>query len=100
MRVWFDANDTSYEVMLENFFKHHSPRGRKPKVQYKSAIYFHSEAQRLAALAALEAYSRAHGPVHTDLEPEQPWTDAEDYHQQYLFKPPRGSSSRISAGWF
>lgn len=97
MRIWYDTTETSYEVMLEAFFKNHSPTGRKPKPQYKSAIYYHSEAQRLLAKAALEAYASKNGPVHTDLEPEQPWTDAEDYHQQYLFKPRGGSG--VSSGW-
>ena len=91
---WFDSTETSYEAMLEAFFANHSPRGRKPKPQYKSAIYYANESQRLLAKAALEA----NPGVHTDLVPEQPWYDAEDYHQQYLFKPK--GSSRISAGWF
>ena len=45
------------------FFEQHRPIGGKPKPQYKSAIYFHSDAQKRAAEAALAAFSARHGGV-------------------------------------
>ncbi|KAL6749798.1 peptide methionine sulfoxide reductase MsrA [Haematococcus lacustris] len=85
MRIWFDPDVITYTQVLERFFEEHDPT-RKTKAQYKSGIWYHSEAQREAAQALIAALAARHGPVATSLEPEQPWTDAEEYHQDYINK--------------
>ena len=61
-------------------------RTAQRKAQYKSAIWFHSPEQEQSARAAIAALELRYGKVHTDLAPAVPWTDAEDYHQQFYFK--------------
>ena len=38
------------------------------------------------AQAACRAIEAKYGSVHTDIEDEQPWWDAEEYHQKYFDK--------------
>jgi peptide-methionine (S)-S-oxide reductase len=94
--VWleFDPARVSYEALLEVFWKLHDPttlnrQGPDVGSQYRSAIFFHSESQRVTAeasrdrLAASGAYRR---PVVTQIVPAAPFYQAEEYHQRYLEK--------------
>jgi peptide-methionine (S)-S-oxide reductase len=70
-------------------------QGNDVGTQYRSAIYASSDAQREAALASREAYTRAlcdagHGPVTTEVRDAPPFWYAEAYHQQYLARNPGG----------
>jgi peptide-methionine (S)-S-oxide reductase len=63
--------------------------------QYRSAIYWATDAQRAAAEASRDAYqaelTRAgHGAITTEIAQAGPFYYAEDYHQQYLSKVPNG----------
>jgi peptide-methionine (S)-S-oxide reductase len=63
--------------------------------QYRSAIYWSSEAQRKAAEASRAAYEQelraaGHGEITTEVVAAPPFYYAEDYHQQYLAKNPNG----------
>jgi len=98
--VVFDPNQVSYEQLLKLFFESHNPtqgmrQGNDVGTQYRSGIYYYSEAQRQAAEAAKAAYGRvlaAQGldPITTEIEPAPEFYFAEDYHQQYLAKNPNG----------
>jgi len=106
--VVFDPARTSYEALLKLFWEGHDPtqgmrQGNDVGTQYRSAIYWTSEAQRDAALASRERYQATlrdagHGEITTEIAPlstrEDPPLDgffyAEDYHQQYLHKNPLG----------
>src|SRR6266576_1630805 len=59
--VAFDPAVTSYEEMLKLFWENHDPtqsmrQGNDVGTQYRSAIYWTSEAQRAAAEASRDAY--------------------------------------------
>ncbi len=55
--------------------------------QYRSAIFFHDEAQQVAALDSLEKeQSNRRRRIVTQVEPAAEFWKAEDYHQQYLEK--------------
>ncbi len=91
----FEPSRVSYEQLLDLFFRLHDPTTRNrqgPDVgtQYRSAIFFHDDAQREAALAArsaLEASGRLRGrPVVTELVPAARFWRAEEYHQRYFEK--------------
>jgi peptide-methionine (S)-S-oxide reductase len=96
----FDPDVTSYEAMLKLFWENHDPtqgmrQGNDVGTQYRSAIYWETEAQRDAALASKETYQErlraaGYGDITTEIEQAGPFYYAEDYHQQYLAKNPGG----------
>ncbi len=96
----FDPAQTSFEEMLRVFWENHDPtqgmrQGNDVGTQYRSAIYWMSEAQREAAEASRASFQDAlwkagHGEITTELAPAGPFYYAEPYHQQYLAKNPRG----------
>jgi peptide-methionine (S)-S-oxide reductase len=98
--VAFDTAATSYEEMLKLFWEGHDPtqgmrQGNDVGTQYRSAIYWHDEAQRIAAETSRDAYQRmlsqaGHGEITTEIAQAGPFYYAEDYHQQYLAKNPAG----------
>jgi peptide-methionine (S)-S-oxide reductase len=98
--VAFDTAATSYEEMLKLFWEGHDPtqgmrQGNDVGTQYRSAIYWRDEAQRIAAVASKDAYQQmlsqaGHGEITTEIARAGPFYYAEDYHQQYLAKNPAG----------
>ena len=100
VRVVFDPAVTSYEALLRVFWENHDPtqgmrQGNDRGTQYRSAILWTTEAQREAAERARAAYeprlrAAGYGPVTTEIAPLRAFYMAEDYHQQYLHKNPRG----------
>ena len=98
--VAFDPRQVSFDQILKVFWEGHDPtqgmrQGNDVGTQYRSAIYWTSEAQRDAALASKEAYdaalsARGKGPITTEIAEAGPFYYAEDYHQQYLDKNPNG----------
>ena len=101
MLVVFDPAETSYEAMLKLFWEGHDPtqgmrQGNDVGTQYRSAIYWTTEAQRDAALASRETLpgsgsrGAGYGEITTEIAEAGPFYYAEDYHQQYLAKNPSG----------
>ncbi len=98
--VVYDPAKVSYDRLLQVFWEAHDPtqgmrQGNDVGSQYRSAIYWTSQAQRDAALASKAAYEKAlaakgFGPVTTEIAEAGPFYFAEDYHQQYLAKNPHG----------
>lgn len=98
LQIEFDPEVLSYENLLLFFFKIHDPttqdqQGNDIGSQYRSAIFYHSEAQKQTAekVIARVNQSGAWGrPVVTRLEKAGPFYRAEDAHQDYLEKHPHG----------
>ncbi len=98
--VAYDPSVVSFDEILRVFFEGHDPtqgmrQGNDVGTQYRSAIYWTTEAQRDAALAARDAYAAAlserhRGAITTEIAQAGPFYYAEDYHQQYLDKNPGG----------
>ncbi len=98
--VVFDPEIVRYEDLLQAFWTSHDPtqgnrQGNDIGTQYRSGIYVFNDRQHAAALASSEAYGGAlsekgHGPITTEITPAGPFWFAEDYHQQYLAKNPKG----------
>jgi peptide-methionine (S)-S-oxide reductase len=98
--VVFDPEQVSYEQLLQVFWEAHDPtqgmrQGNDVGTQYRSAIYYASEEQRVAAEASLAAFQQkltdaGYGAITTAVEPAGPFYYAEPYHQQYLVKNPYG----------
>jgi len=100
--VVFDPARTTYDALLKLFWEGHDPtqgmrQGNDVGTQYRSAIYWTSEAQRDAALRSREMYQETlreagYGEITTEIAelPADGFFYAEDYHQQYLAKNPNG----------
>ena len=98
--VVFDPQRVSYAQLLKAFLEAHDPtqgmrQGNDVGTQYRSGIYTYSAAQQQAALAARASYEqelqKAGFPaVTTEVVDAPEFYFAEDYHQQYLAKNPRG----------
>ena len=98
--VVFDPALTSYERLLQVFWENHNPtqgmrQGNDVGTQYRSGLYWYSDAQQTAALASRDQYAKrleqaGHGEITTELREAPPFFYAEDYHQQYLAKNPGG----------
>jgi peptide-methionine (S)-S-oxide reductase len=98
--VVFDPARVTYEQVLKHFWESHDPtqgmrQGNDVGTQYRSAIYWTSEAQRDAALASRDMFQQSldaagYGTITTEIAEGGPFFYAEDYHQQYLAKNPGG----------
>jgi peptide methionine sulfoxide reductase msrA/msrB len=99
VRIVFDPRQLSYQDLLEKwFFRMHDPttlnrQGNDVGTQYRSAIFYVDEAQRATAemvKARVQASGKWKGNIATTLEPASTWYKAEEGHQDYLVKHPRG----------
>jgi peptide-methionine (S)-S-oxide reductase len=98
--VVFDPEVVSYDELLKVFWENHDPtqenrQGNDVGTQYRSALYWHDEAQRMAAEASRDRFQAALdeaglGPITTEMAEAGEFFYAEDYHQQYLAKVPNG----------
>jgi len=98
--VVYDPATVSYERLLQVFWEAHDPtqgmrQGNDMGSQYRSAVYWTSDAQCDAALVSKAAYEKAlqangYGAITTEIAEAGPFYFAEDYHQQYLAKNPHG----------
>jgi peptide-methionine (S)-S-oxide reductase len=94
VQVEFDPTKTSYEKMLALFWDLHDPtqtdgQGVDLGDSYRSAIFYHSESQRQAAIASrdkLQASGEFKDKIVTQIAPAAPFYKAEGYHQQYVEK--------------
>ena len=99
--VVYDPRAIAFEALLARFWEGHDPtqgmrQGNDVGTQYRSAIHCHEEGQYRAALASREAYqarlaAAGHGVITTEIVyPAPAFHYAEEEHQQYLSKNPRG----------
>ena len=96
VRVVYDPAKVSYARLLDVFWHNIDPLARERQFcdagnQYRSAVFYHDEAQRLAAAASkstLEASGRLKGPIATQIVPAGEFWPAEEYHQDYYKKNP------------
>jgi peptide-methionine (S)-S-oxide reductase len=94
VQVEFDPALVSYEQLLNVFWENHDPttlnrQGPDVGPQYRSATFFHTPDQEIAANASKDAIGRSgrfHRPVVTEITPAPEFWRAEEYHQQYLEK--------------
>jgi len=92
--VEFDPGIVSYKGLLEAFWSIHDPttlnrQGPDVGSQYRSAVFYHNEAQKAAALASRDALAKSNKykrPIATEISPADVFWPAEEYHQQYFEK--------------
>jgi peptide-methionine (S)-S-oxide reductase len=108
VRVVFDPIKVTYDDLLGRFWEAHDPtqgmrQGNDVGTQYRSAIFVHGEKQRAAAEASRAMYQErlsaaGFGEIATEIVEAPQFFFAEDYHQQYLAKNPRGYCPDNSTG--
>lgn len=94
VEVTYDPAKVGYEDLLNVFWAGHDPttlnrQGPDRGTQYRSAIFYHNDAQKKAALESRERWNasgRFSGPIVTEITPSSAFYRAEEYHQRYLEK--------------
>ena len=87
----FDPSQVSVAEILEVFWQTHDPTTRNRQgadvgTQYRSAIFWHTEEQRMVAeelLKQLDASGAFPAPLVTEITKATTFYMAEDYHQDY-----------------
>lgn len=92
VQVTFDPSKTSYDKIVDAFFRLHDPtqvnrQGPDIGDQYRSVIFYHSEAQKEIAERVKGERQKKHSkPIATTIEAFKSFYKAEDYHQRYYDK--------------
>jgi peptide-methionine (S)-S-oxide reductase len=95
VQVTYDPDEIGYEDLLEVFFTIHNPetvdrQGPDVGSQYRSAVYYHDEAQREAVEAYIERLeaSDEYDRIVTEVDRLDTFYEAEEKHQDYYEKNP------------
>lgn len=91
IQITFNPNEVAYEDLLEVFFGTHDPttlnrQGADVGTQYRSEIFYHSEAQKTKAenyIQLLEKEKLYDKKIVTKVSSATVFYPAEDYHQNY-----------------
>ncbi|HXQ28494.1 MAG TPA: peptide-methionine (S)-S-oxide reductase MsrA [Gemmatimonadales bacterium] len=102
VQVTFDPSIASYGDLLHVFFGIHDPttlnrQGGDVGTQYRSAIFYHGEAQHEEAkrvIAELKAEGVFDDPIVTELVPYERFYPAEEYHKDYFRRNPEQAYCR------
>jgi len=103
VQITFDPQVISFEDLLHIFFTIHDPttlnrQGADVGTQYRSAIFYTSEAQKSTAetvIRELSAEGLWSDPIVTQLQALQTFYPAEEYHQQYFARNPNQGYCRM-----
>lgn len=103
VQVVYDPAVVSLEVLMKHFWEQHDPttpnrQGNDVGTQYRSAVYWTTDEQRVGVEASRDAYGAGlaeagYGQISTEIRAASdagPFYFAEEYHQQYLAKNPNG----------
>jgi len=90
-QITYDPSVITYDELLEVFWKTHDPttlnrQGNDVGPQYRSAIFYHNEEQKLLAekyKAELDKSGAWDNPIVTEITPLTNYFPAENYHQDY-----------------
>lgn len=96
VQVFYDPSKTTYEELLDYFWKHIDPTDPKGQFvdrgpQYRSVIFFHNEEQKGLAETSKERLNKSgrfNKPVVTEILEFTRFYEAEEYHQDYYKKNP------------
>ncbi|HEX5131109.1 MAG TPA: peptide-methionine (S)-S-oxide reductase MsrA [Candidatus Krumholzibacteria bacterium] len=105
VQIIYDPAKITYEKLLAVHFATHDPttlnrQGNDAGPQYRSAIFYSSDAEKAVAeetIAALSKSGHYPRPIVTTLEPLIEFYPAEAYHQSYVCANPRQGYVRAVA---
>jgi peptide-methionine (S)-S-oxide reductase len=91
VQIVFDSTIIDVPTILEAFFSVHDPtqlnrQGNDIGTQYRSAIFYHNDGQKIIAEKAVNAAEESHewsSPIVTEIKPFEAFYPAEDYHDNY-----------------
>jgi peptide-methionine (S)-S-oxide reductase len=92
VQIDYDPEQVPYEDLLAVFWQIHDPttpnrQGLDIGTQYRSAVFFQTPEQEVAAKASKQTAQAKFGrPIVTEIVPAGAFWRAEEYHQQYLEK--------------
>lgn len=103
VQVRFDPSVLAYRDLLRIFFTVHDPttlnrQGHDVGTQYRSAIFYHTEAQRADAQAVVEEIERERiwrGRIVTEITKFSTFFPAEAYHRDYFRRNPERSYCQL-----
>jgi peptide methionine sulfoxide reductase msrA/msrB len=103
IQVEFDSSRLGYENLLDFFFRMHDPTTLNRQhndmgTQYRSAIFYTSEAQKKTAEAVKarwDSSGKFSRPITTEITAAGKFYSAEEYHQKYLVKHPGGYTCHV-----
>lgn len=98
VKITYDPKKTTLKKLLDFFFQIHNPttlnrQGNDEGTSYRSVIFYNDEKEKVEAQRMIDIVNKSNrwkDPVVTTLEPFVKFTEAEDYHQDYLIKNPHG----------
>lgn len=103
VKVVFNPDQISYEMLLKVFFAMHDPttlnrQGADIGTQYRSAIYYYNDEQKQTAEALIQQLESegVFNKIVTEVSPVDTFYVAEDYHQNY-YEQNRQSNSYCTA---
>lgn len=113
VQVVFDPTRVSYAKLVDVFWHNVDPKDNEGQFcdkgpQYRSAIFYHDDAQKKVAEDSKIAVEKRLGRVYTDILPASEFWKAEEYHQHYYKKNPVryhfyrfncGRDQRLKAVW-
>lgn len=102
-RITYDPAVISFDQLLDLFWQSHDPtqlnrQGADVGTQYRSVIFYHSDAQKQAAIASKKALdqSKSHlRNVVTLIEPAARYYPADASHQDFYRKNPRAGYCQV-----
>ncbi len=107
IEVVYDPATVTYARLLEVFWRNIDPTTLNKQfadvgTQYRTAIFYHTEEQRRAALESKEQLGRSgkfKNPIVTEITPTSAFYPAEEYHQEYYKQHPiRYRLYRVGSG--
>jgi methionine-S-sulfoxide reductase len=94
--VEFDPEKVSYETLVRHFFRMHNPtqlnrQGPDVGDSYRTVLFYFDDAQKTTALRVRdEVQQTLADPIVTQIIPEEPFYEAEGYHQKFAERTGRG----------
>lgn len=95
--IYYDPKEISFDTLLRHFFRMHDPdilnrQGNDIGTQYRSVILYNSKEQKYIIDSRVKKLlkSSKYNKIETEIKEFERFYKAEDYHQDYLDKNPRG----------
>lgn len=103
VQITFDPQVISFRDLLGVFFTIHDPttlnrQGEDVGTQYRSAIFYHGDAQKVVAEQVIREIAAAglwDAPIVTEVKPFTTFYKAEEYHQRYFERNPLQPYCRV-----
>ncbi|MBI5916981.1 MAG: peptide-methionine (S)-S-oxide reductase MsrA [Bacteroidetes bacterium] len=102
LQIKYDPAVIPFENLVKVFFTTHDPttlnrQGADAGTQYRSAIFYHDEAQKTVAERMKKEFAPTlwDDPIVTEISPFTEFYKAEDYHQNYFKDNPNEGYCRI-----